>query len=131
MLLKIKMLMQLIFLYIFRFSRVKRFKYSLSIVCILKDEAIYMKEWIEYHRLIGVDHFYIYDHNSSDNIYDVLKSYITLGIVTYKRVNTKYYPQNQCYTNAIFKYRNKNKYLAFIDVDEFICLRNRIIIYWK
>jgi hypothetical protein len=22
-----------------------------------------LREWIEYHRLVGVDHFYIYDNN--------------------------------------------------------------------
>ena len=29
----------------------------------LRDEADALVEWIEYHRLLGVEHFYIYDNN--------------------------------------------------------------------
>ncbi len=29
----------------------------------VKDEADALVEWIEYHLLLGVDHFYIYDNN--------------------------------------------------------------------
>ena len=29
----------------------------------LKDEADALVEWIEYHALLGVEHFYIYDNN--------------------------------------------------------------------
>ena len=40
----------------------KKFKYSVSIVAIAKNEGIYFKEWIEYHKLIGIEHFYIYNN---------------------------------------------------------------------
>ena len=29
----------------------------------LKDEADAIVEWIEYHALLGVEHFYVYDNN--------------------------------------------------------------------
>ncbi|GMO23401.1 MAG: hypothetical protein Ta2B_02600 [Termitinemataceae bacterium] len=45
-----------------------KFERELSIVAIVKNEASYIKEWIEYHRLVGVDRFYIYDDNSTDNL---------------------------------------------------------------
>ena len=32
----------------------------LSIVAISKNEAPYIKEWIEYHKLVGVERFYFY-----------------------------------------------------------------------
>jgi len=31
----------------------------LSIVAIVRNEGTYIKEWIEYHRMLGVEHFYI------------------------------------------------------------------------
>ena len=33
----------------------------LSICAIYRDEAPYLVEWIEFHRLVGVEHFYLYD----------------------------------------------------------------------
>ena len=38
----------------------------LSLTLIVKNEAFYIKEWIEFHRMIGVTHFYIYDTYSAE-----------------------------------------------------------------
>ena len=40
-------------------------------------------QWIEYHRLLGVEHFYIYDNGSEDAILPRLHRYMAAGIVTY------------------------------------------------
>jgi hypothetical protein len=91
----------------------------LSIVAILKNEALYIKEWIEYHKLVGVERFYLYDNESEDNLKEILKSYIDDGIVIYK-----YFPgkcmQYSAYKDAIRRYKYKTKWLAIIDADEFI-----------
>ncbi len=34
----------------------------------LRDEADAIVEWIEYHALLGVEHFYVYDNNSRDGL---------------------------------------------------------------
>lgn len=57
--------------------------FNLSFVAIIKNEAHYIKEWIEFHKLVGVDRFYIYDNESTDNVKDVLKEYIDKGEVVY------------------------------------------------
>ena len=102
-------------------------KYDLAIVAILKNEAPYMKEWIEYHVLAGVDHFYLYDNESEDNLKEVLQPYINAGIVDYK-----YFPgkcaQMAVYNEAIQNYRFACNYMAFIDADEFILPRGNISI---
>lgn len=91
----------------------------LSIVAIVKNEGLYIREWIEYHLLVGVDKFYIYDNDSTDNIKEILKPYIDVNIVKYI-----YYPgtarQVPAYNNAIKKFRNKSFWFATIDIDEFI-----------
>ncbi len=56
-------------------------EYRLSIGTIFKDEAKWMKEWIEYHLLIGVEHFFLYNNDSTDNYAEVLDPYIKKGIV--------------------------------------------------
>ena len=38
------------------------YKYNLAVMLIVKNAAQYMDEWICYHKLVGVEHFYIYDN---------------------------------------------------------------------
>lgn len=56
-------------------------KYKIVLCAIFKNEGRFLKEWIEYHRLIGVDHFFMYNNNSTDNYIEILSKYINEGIV--------------------------------------------------
>ena len=96
-----------------------KFRHNLSIVLIIKDEASYLQEWIEYHKLVGIDKFYIYDNESSDNIKEILKPYIKSKIVEYIFWPGKL-QQKPAYNDAITKYKLDTKWMAFIDTDEFI-----------
>ena len=99
------------------------FLYDLAVVAIMKNEAPYVKEWLDYHLAAGVDHFYIYDNESPDNFKEVLQPYIDAGIVTYK-----FFPgvgrQIEAYIEAFKAYRFFCRYMAFIDADEFIFPQN-------
>ena len=95
------------------------FLYDLAVVAIMKDEEPYVKEWLDYHLLAGVDHFYIYDNDSKQEFKKILQPYIDAGIVTYT-----FFPgkcgQMGAYLDAIKSYRFFCRYMAFIDGDEFI-----------
>lgn len=54
---------------------------KISIISQFRDEAKYLKEWIEFHLLVGVDDFYLTNHLSADNYLEVLQPYIDKGIV--------------------------------------------------
>ncbi|MBR1544984.1 MAG: glycosyltransferase family 92 protein [Alphaproteobacteria bacterium] len=95
------------------------FKYNLSICLIVKNAAKYMDEWINYHKLVGIDHFYIYDNESEDNLKEVLKPYIKSGLVDYMYVKGKGM-QSKTYNYCIKVHRFETKWLAMIDDDEFI-----------
>ena len=56
--------------------------YNLVICAIFKNEARYLKEWVEYHRMVGVEHFYLYNNDSTDNYKEELKYYLDNNIVT-------------------------------------------------
>ena len=90
----------------------------LSIVAIVKNEVQYIAEWIEYHLLIGVQKFFIYDNESSDNLKNYLVPYINEGIVEYIFFPGKRQQVN-AYNDAILKFKLKSFWLAFIDIDEF------------
>lgn len=94
-------------------------KVYLSIVAVAKNEAPYIKEWIEYHKLVGVERFYFYDNESTDNTREVLEPYIKEGSVIYNYVEGKGI-QNSVYSDAIFKYKHQTEWMAIIDLDEYI-----------
>jgi hypothetical protein len=60
-----------------------------SIVSIFRDEAKFLKEWIEFHRIIGVDKFYLVNNNSSDNFLEILEPYIKQNIVVLSNISVE------------------------------------------
>lgn len=106
----------------------KKKKYNVSICSIFKNEAPYLKEWIEFHHLIGIEHFYMYNNNSEDNYLPVLQPYIDADLVTLIP-----WPHNQkqmeCYMDCIEKFSAETKWLGFIDIDEFIVPKSTDDIY--
>jgi|GEM_PF-1688834 len=95
------------------------FLYDLAVVAIAKDESPYLKEWLDYHLLAGVNHFYIYDNQDDDKQKEVLQPYIDAGLVTHIPYPGKA-RQYEAYNDAIQDYRFFCRYMAFIDCDEFV-----------
>lgn len=99
----------------------KSAKYFVSIVTIVKNEADYIIEWVEYHRLIGIDHIYLYDNQSTDNVAQKLKPYIDEGFVSYV-----FFPgenmQLEAYRHAVKQYGSETEWLALLDADEFLVM---------
>jgi hypothetical protein len=50
-------------------------RHWLAVCTIVRNEARYMKEWIENHLLEGVTMFFIYDNGSTDNLREILKPF--------------------------------------------------------
>lgn len=97
----------------------RKFNDYISIAAIAKNEGPYIKEWIEYHKLIGADRFYFYDNESTDNTKEVLKPYIEDGTVIYHYVKGKCL-QMPVYRDAVFRYKNNTRWMVIIDLDEYI-----------
>lgn len=103
------------------------FKYEVSIAAIFNDEGRFLKEWIEFHKTIGVEHFYLYNNRSKDNFADVLRPYVETGEVDlidwpYRFNSFEEWNDVQCgaYEDAIKRAKKESRWLALIDIDEFI-----------
>lgn len=93
-------------------------KYRLALCLILKDEAQYLPEWLDHHRWVGVEHFYIYDHQSAVPVN------CPAADVTLHRweVPVVARPQLLAYQHCIQTYRGDCEWIGFLDTDEFIHL---------
>ena len=104
------------------------YQYELSIGAIFQDEEPYLKEWIEFHKLVGVKHFYLYNNLSTDNYLDILQPYIDSGevelidwpIQAHSWDNWIHGVQPAAYTDCIARSTQVTKWLALIDIDEFL-----------
>lgn len=108
-----------IFLLALSFGYGEEYRYNLSIMALFQNEGPYLREWIEYHRLLGVEHFYLYDHKSQDNPKEILEPYIESGVVDYIDFPKEGYPQNEAIEDVLERVRGETKWLAVIDIDEF------------
>jgi hypothetical protein len=106
-------------------------KYFFSICAIFKNEAPYLKEWIEYHRLHGCEHFYLCNNESTDDYRLVLEDYIKNNIVelfespNLENESNHRKAQKRAYNFCLNYSKNDTEWLAFIDIDEFILPLNQ------
>jgi glycosyl transferase family 92 len=84
------------------------------------NEAQYLREWLEFHRLVGVERFFLYDNGSTDNHLDVLAPYVENGIVTIHEWQPSPPDQREVYEDCLRRHREDARWIAFLDIDEFL-----------
>jgi Glycosyltransferase family 92 len=91
----------------------------LAACLIYRDAATYLVEWLEFHRLMGVERFFLYDNESEDDHLEVLAPYIEDGtVVPHPWPGTAV--QVAAYDHCIAAHRDEARWIAFIDIDEFL-----------
>jgi hypothetical protein len=93
--------------------------HELAVCAIFREEAPFLDEWISFHLGIGASHFYLYNNFSSDNFREVLAPWIARGVVTLTDWPVEV-GQLSAYRDCLGRARRECKWLAFIDIDEFL-----------
>ncbi|WQJ53288.1 MAG: hypothetical protein [Wendovervirus sonii] len=109
---------------------------KVALCAIAKNENLYIREWVEYYKSIGINQIFLYDNNEKDGeqFEEVINDYISDGYVTVidKRGIEKglVYNENhvnlqpQCYCECYEKYGNNFDWMCFFDIDEFLTFKN-------
>lgn len=96
-----------------------RIRYELTACMKFKNVARYLPEWIEFHQIVGFQHFYLYNNNSTDDYVDALAPYGDEGSVTlYEWPETPAFPKADQHCVAHHGY--EARWIAFLDDDEFL-----------
>jgi glycosyltransferase involved in cell wall biosynthesis len=95
---------------------------KLAICAVVKNEDIYISEWIAFHLLQGISDILIFDNQSTDGTRDTLAQ-----ISKYAPVQVVEWPGNHYHAMQLDAYREGARrlsgvadWVAFIDVDEFL-----------
>lgn len=104
---------------------------GLAVMAIMKDEEASIRDWIMYHALAGVDQFILYDNGSSDRTVELAQAVSNTSVIvfpwdlhvtSYRRKQVMH-PQTLAYCHAIKTFGSRFRWMAFIDIDEFIVPR--------
>lgn len=95
---------------------------TLGLAGIVKNEADALLEWIAYHRVVGVERFFIADNESTDGTREMLGALAAHGVLEVIDVPTRpgRKPQLPAYETLLKLARDKCDVVAFVDADEFI-----------
>ena len=96
-----------------------RIRYELTACMKFKNAARFLPEWIEFHQIVGFEHFYLYNNNSTDDYLQALIAYRHEGVVTlYEWPDTPAFPKSD--EHCIAHHQHEARWIAFIDDDEFL-----------
>ena len=109
---------------------------TLAVTTLLRNQAPYLVEWVEFHTRMGFDLFIIFDDNSTDESVATLQPYIASGRVVVVHARDSFYgcshrdPARNKHLQApcqrvVFNYARhqllrKTVWMGNFDVDEFI-----------
>jgi hypothetical protein len=96
-----------------------KFSHEVAVVAIAKNEGLYVREWVEFHRLVGITKIYLYDNDSNDDTRRLLQPYVDSDLIDYQSI-TSVGRQLDAYMDAIARHKQECRYMAFIDLDEYI-----------
>ncbi|MEJ8562213.1 glycosyltransferase family 92 protein [Yoonia sp. GPGPB17] len=101
----------------------------IAIAVLVKDEAEPIAEWLRFHYAAGVDKFLLYDDGCSDATFSVAGEAVpteAIEIIPWsqriKEEKSGYALDNQglAFAHAVSNYGEDFRWMAFIDVDEFL-----------
>ncbi|MCC6103547.1 discoidin domain-containing protein [Acetobacter sp.] len=100
--------------------------HKFSLVACARWESEHIYEWLSYHLCIGIDHIYLYCND--DDPKELYEKIAVFCRGDNPKVTFKHYPfvgeQWNMYVHFLENYKGATELACFLDVDEFITLKN-------
>ena len=82
-------------------------------------DTTYLLEWIEFHRLVGFERFFLYNNGDREAQRELLQPYVEEGVVVLYEW-TLFPPQIAAARHCLAAHREDARWIAFFDTDEFL-----------
>jgi hypothetical protein len=77
--------------------------YYLVAATMIKNKRRYVREWIEFHLMMGVSYFLFYENNSDDGVEAIIQPYVDAGRASLVRWPPKEFPPTDDFTDPLLK----------------------------
>jgi len=94
---------------------------KLGICTIQRNRGKWIKEWVAFHHVVGITHFYIYLHKCTDNSKEIVTELQkSFNIQCFEVSEDTVRPQLVAYEHAYQTFGHEIDWMSFIDGDEFL-----------
>ncbi|GKA55417.1 glycosyltransferase family 92 protein [Tanacetum coccineum] len=97
-------------------------RHQVCVCTMVRNQARFLDEWVTYHGRIGVEHWFIYDNNSDDDIEETIESLVGRGYKIIRQAWPWIKTQEAGFSHCALRARDHCEWVGFIDVDEFLHL---------
>lgn len=100
------------------------FRHLTACTSILPELAHMVPEWVAWHELQGIEHFYVHSDGPADSVREYLQALIAAGLVTVVDFdwplssNRIFWSQLPAMNSCLMRARGRSRWVAFMDVDE-------------
>ncbi|KAM6573252.1 hypothetical protein CsatA_017332 [Cannabis sativa] len=103
--------------------------HEMCVCTMVRNQAWFLKEWVMYHSIIGVERWFIYDNNSNDDLNVVVESLRAQKYNITRHVWPWVKTQEAGFAHCAVRARDTCEWVGFIDVDEFIHLPTNLLLH--
>ena len=98
---------------------------KVALCCIGRMENLYIKEYVEYYKNLGISTIFLYDNNHDGEEYfeDAIGDYINDGFVELIDFRNKTVCQLKAYQDCYDKHGDEYDWICFFDCDEFMVMK--------
>jgi hypothetical protein len=94
---------------------------TLTLCAVIRDQEHYIKEWLAFHRLVGVERFILILHKCRDRTEEKINELPFRDDIIIRRItNDEQFVQLASYHWAVKTYGETTKWMMFIDSDEYL-----------
>ena len=113
-------------------AKIKENELKIALCAIAKNENLYIREWVEWYKNLGISKIFLYDNNDIDGerFEEVINDYIESGFVeiknwrgivkSVKSDKDGQSTQGLVYSNCYYNNYKKYDWICFFDIDEYL-----------
>lgn len=94
----------------------------IGLCTMVRDEDLYLREWLAYYSLLGVNRFFVYDNESRNPVSKLLEEEVAIGHVVVEDIVGDR-PSMEAFNHCLEVHGPGCRWLGVLDVDEYVYLR--------